>query len=153
MISSLFVIAQIQALLNGREDNELDILPVRVALEDVDCGFASPQHGAHEHCLYINVVRVLLCSLALDYTLRSETRVYEILPNLKLPVLITIYAVGVHYPCEFHIEFCDSMSHQNELTLGEFLWVRGRCLEIGVYIEMNYRHLHHGLRLGTHFID
>jgi hypothetical protein len=132
MMSSLLIIAQIQALLNGREDNELDILPIGVALEDVDRGFACSQHGAHENCLDINVVRMLLSSLALANSLRSETRINEILPNLKLPVLITVETMGVPDSCEFHIEFCDSMSHQNELALGESLWIGRRCLEIGV---------------------
>lgn len=132
MMSSLLIIAQIQALLNGREDNELDILTIGVALEDVDCGFACSQHGAHEYCLDINVVRMLLSSLTLTYSLRPETRVNEILPYLKLPILITVETMGVPNSCEFHIKFCDSMSHQNELALGKSLWVRRRCLEIGV---------------------
>jgi hypothetical protein len=132
MMSSLFVIAQIQTLLNGREDNELDILPIGVTLEDMDRGFACSQHGAHEYCLDINVVRMLLSSLTLAYSLRSETRINEILSNLKLPILITVETMGIPDSCEFHIEFCDSMSHQNELALGESLRVRRRCLEIGV---------------------
>jgi hypothetical protein len=131
-MSSLFIVAQIQALLYGREDNELDILPVGVALENVDCGFASSQHGAHENCLDINVVRMLLCSFTLANTFRSETRVNEILSDLKLPILITVETMGIPDSCEFHIEFCDSMSHQNELALGKSLWVRRRCFEIGV---------------------
>jgi hypothetical protein len=75
---------------------------------------------------------MLLSSLALANSLRSETRINEILPNLKLPVLITVETMGVPDSCEFHIEFCDSMSHQNELALGESLWIGRRCLEIGV---------------------
>ena len=124
-----------------------------MAFEDVDCGFARSQHGAHENCLDINVVRMLLCSFTLTDTLRSETRVNEILSDLELPILITVETMGIPDSCEFHIEFCDSMSHQYELALGESLWVRRRCLEIGIYIEMNHRHLLHGLSLNAHFIE
>lgn len=131
-MSSLFIIAQIQALLNGREDNELDILTIGVALEDVDRGFACSQHGAHEYRLDINVISMLLCSLALAYALRSETWINEILPNLELPILITVETMGIPDSCEFHIEFCDSMSHQNELALGESLGLWRRCFEIGI---------------------
>ena len=99
------------------------------------------------------MIGVSLSSFALADALWPEAGVNEIFPDLKLSVLVPIETVSIPDSGKFHVEFSDCVSHQYELALCQGLWVRGRRLEVGVQIQVNYRHLLHGLRLRAHFID
>jgi hypothetical protein len=103
-----------------------------MTLENMNGSLARTEHGTYENIIYLDMIGMLLCGLTLANTLDPEARVNQIFSYLKLPILISIEAMSVSDSCEFHIEFCDGVSHQYKLAGGQSLWVGRGCLEIGV---------------------
>jgi len=64
-VGTLLVIAEVEALLDGRQNHELDLLLVWVSLENMDGCLTRSDHWTYENVLNLDLVRMTLSVLTL----------------------------------------------------------------------------------------